>query len=495
MPEEKVSQQESTTTASEKPLLEQIMAETRIKPEEEGYDETSQGLKVLLKAILDKDKPQEEIVDKKVVDELIAKLDKKISDQMDSILHNSDFQTLESAWRGLGFVVSKTDFRQKNELALLNVSQEELLADFQKDAVGDITKSGLYHHVYSTEYGQFGGEPYGAMIANYDFGPGSQDMELLKKVASVAAMSHAPFIAAASPKFFFNSDTFLELPGPKDLEATFKTPVYTKWNAFRDTEDARYVSLTMPRFLLRLPYEEGTVKAFNYEEKVKNSHEAYLWGNTSFAFATRLTDSFARYRWCANIIGPQSGGAVEDLPLHLYENMGQLENKIPTEILVSDRREYELAELGFIALTMRKGSDNAAFFSANSTQKPKEFGISVEGMDAKTNAKLGTQLPYMFIINRLAHYIKVLQREQLGSWKERADLEDHLNKWISQYVVDQDGVSASIRSKKPLRRAKIEVEDVEGEPGWYRVKMWVRPHFKYMGADFVLSLVGKLDKK
>jgi type VI secretion system protein ImpC len=256
------------------------------------------------------------------------------------------------------------------------------------------------------------------------------------------------------------------------------------------------VGLTMPRFLLRLPYDprNNPVKAFEYQETVSGSHEHYLWGNTAFAFATRLTDSFAKYRWCPNIIGPQSGGAVEDLPLHQFETFGEIETKIPTEVLISDRREYELAEEGFIALTMRKGSDNAAFFSANSVQKSKFFGISKEGKEAELNYKLGTQLPYMFIINRLAHYIKVLQREQIGSWKERTDLERELNNWLRQYIADQENPPASVRSRRPLRQAQITVEDVEGDPGWYRVELKVRPHFKYMGANFTLSLVGKLDQ-
>ena len=280
------------------------------------------------------------------------------------------------------------------------------------------------------------------------------------------------------------------------LPLYLKGPQYTKWRSFRESEDARSVGLTMPRFLLRQPYSEqdNPVKSFNYNETVNEDHNRYLWGNTSFAFATRLTESFGNFRWCPNIIGPQSGGALEDLPMHQYEAMGQIETKIPTEVLVSDRREFELADAGFIPLTYRKGSDNAAFFSANSTQKPKFFGTSKEGKAAETNYKLGTQLPYMFIVNRLAHYIKVLQRENIGSWKERNDLEEGLNVWIRQYVANQDGASADIRSRRPLREASIEVNEVEGEPGFYKVGLNVRPHFKYMGADFTLSLVGKLDK-
>jgi len=236
------------------------------------------------------------------------------------------------------------------------------------------------------------------------------------------------------------------------------------------------------------------LKSFNYSEDVKGKHGSYLWGNAAFAMATRLHDSFAKYRWTPNIIGPQSGGAVKDLPLHQYESMGQIETKVPTELTITERREFELAEEGFIALSMRKGSDNACFFSANSCQKPKKFGQSKEGKEAELNYRLGTQLPYLFVVNRLAHYIKGLQREQIGSWKERGDLERELQSWLSQYVADTDTPSASIRNTHPLRQAQITVEDVPGEAGWYKVDMKVRPHFKYMGASFTLSLVGKLDK-
>lgn len=479
-------------TTEEVSLLDQIMAETRMAPQDEGYEVAKQGVQAFINELLTAHSKDDK-VNKEIVDNMIAELDSKLSTQLDEILHNDSFQQIESAWRGLKLLVDRTDFRQNIRIEMLNVRKHELLEDFE-DAP-EIVKSGLYKHVYTDEYGQFGGKPFGAMISNYYFGPGPQDIKLLQNVAAVGAMAHAPFMAAAGPEMF-GCQSFEELPHLKDLESIFEGPQYAKWQSFRESEDSRYVGLTMPRFLLRLPYGENTnpVKAFNYEERVTDSSEKYLWGNCAYAFASRLSDSFAKYRWCPNIIGPQSGGAVEDLPLYQYESMGQIETKVPTEVLISDRREYELAEQGFIALTMRKGSDNAAFFSANSVQKPKFFGNTKEGKEAELNYKLGTQLPYMFIINRLAHYIKVLQRENIGSWKDRAELEAELNKWIKQYVSDQENPSADVRSRRPLRQAQITVEDVEGEPGWYRVGMAVRPHFKYMGADFTLSLKGKLDK-
>lgn len=481
------------TMVEEGSLLEEIVQATKLKPTDEAYSLAKKGVEALIAELLE---PGREVpkVSKAVVDQMIAEIDKKLSLQLDAILHHPDFQKLESAWKSLKFLVERTDFRENIKIELLNVSKEDLLEDFEDSP--EVVKSGLYKIVYTAEYGQFGGQPYAAMIGNYEFGPGAQDVKLLQYIGSVAAMAHAPFIAAAGPQFF-GLENFQGLPNLKDLKSIFEGPQYTKWQAFRESEDARYVGLTLPRFLLRLPYGPDTqpLKAFNYQEDVSGNHEHYLWGNTAFAFATRLTESFANYRWCANIIGPMGGGAVEDLPLHQYEAMGAVQTKIPTEVLISERREFELAEEGFIALTMRKGSDNAAFFSANSCQKPKFFGISKEGKEAELNYKLGLQLPYMFIINRLAHYLKVIQRENIGTWKERVDLERELNNWIRQYVADMDNPLPSVRSRRPLRQAQVTVEEVEGEPGWYRVGLKVRPHFKYMGAFFTLSLVGKLDKE
>lgn len=472
-------------------LLDEIMAQTKMMPNEDGYDVAKKGVAAFIENLLGLEQSQDS-VNKQLVDQMLVELDKKISHQMDEIVHHSVFQEMESAWRGLKLLVDRTDFKENNKIELLHATKEELLDDF--DFAPELSQSGFYKHVYSSGYGQFGGEPTGAIIGNYAFTPSTPDMRLLQYMASVGSMSHAPFISSVAPEFF-GIDSFEELPNIKDLKATFESPKYTKWHALRESEDARYLGLTAPRFLLRTPYDpvENPVKTFQYTENVSASHDDYLWGNTAFAFATRLTDSFAKYRWCPNIIGPQSGGAIEDLPTHVFESMGALQSKIPTEVLITDRKEFELAEEGFIALTMRKGSDNASFFSANSVQKPKVFPNTKEGKEQEMNYKLGTQLPYMMIINRLAHYVKVLQREQIGAWKERQDLERELNGWVKQYVADQENPPADVRSRRPLRAAKIEVLDVAGDPGWYQVGISVRPHFKYMGANFELSLVGRLD--
>ncbi len=481
------------TGTTETSLLDDILSETKLQKTDEGYDVAKRGIEVLVGELLKPEHAQDR-VDKSLADAMIAELDAQISKQLDEILHQKAFQQLESAWRGLKFVIDRTDFRENVRVELVNCSKEDLLTDFE-DAP-EITKSGLYKIAYTAEYGQFGGKPYGAIFSNYEVGPGPQDITLLQKAAAVAAMSHAPFFAAAGPQFFGGKDV-LGLPNLKDLESLFEGPQYAKWRAFRESEDARYVGLLLPRFLLRLPYGPTTtpVKAFNYQESVADEHEKYLWGNCTYSFATRIGDSFAKYRWCPNIIGPQAGGTVDNLPLHLYQAMGAEQIKIPTEVLISERREFELSEQGFIALTYRKDSDNAAFFSANSVQKPKSFGQSPEGKDAELNYKLGTQLPYLFVACRIAHYLKVIQREQIGSNKERGDLERELNDWIKQYVADMESPTAAVRGKRPLRSASIKVTEVPGDAGWYRSEIKVRPHFKYMGAFFTLSLVGKLDKE
>ncbi len=483
----------AATTLAEGSLLDQILAEAKVTPADpDTYAIARAGVSAFITDILTSSDKQRKI-DKAAVDVMIAEIDARLSAQINEVLHNPAFQKLESAWRGLKYLVDKVDFRENVRVEVLNCSKQDLIDDFEDSP--EIPKSGLYRTVYSAEYGTFGGKPVGLIVSNYDFGPGPQDMQLLSNCAAVATMSHAPFMANTAPQMF-GEESFDALPKLKDLKSLFEGPQYARWHAFRESEDARYVGLCMPRFLLRLPYGQDTipVKSFNFQEEAIGNHDAYLWGPASIAFATRVADSFAKYRWCPNIIGPQSGGAVEDLPLHQYKAMGEIQTKIPTEIQLTERREYELSEEGFIGLVYRKDSNNAAFFSANSAQKAKIFADTTEGKADELNYRLGTQLPYMFIITRLAHYMKVMQREQIGSWKERGDLERELNLWIGQYVADMENPAPAVRSRKPLRAAKIIVEDVPGQPGWYRCALKLRPHFKYMGASFTLSLVGKLDK-
>ncbi|ALA24104.1 type VI secretion protein [Piscirickettsia salmonis] len=474
-------------------LIEDIIGHTNIAPDTDEYVVVKQGITALVGELQSKEEDLKNIkIDRMMVDLMIAKIDEILSAQVDEILHNEKFQNLESSWRGLKYVVDQTDFRENTKIEIVNISKDDLIEDFEDSP--EVVKSGLYKIMYTSEYGQFGGEPYASVLANYSFNQSTRDIQLLENVASIAAMSHAPFIASAAESMF-GLESYEKLPNLKDLHAIFEGPMYTKWRSFREREDSRYIGLTLPRFMLRIPYdpEENPCKSFRYTEEI-TQHTDYLWGNSSFAFATRLTDSFAQFRWCPNITGPTSGGAVSGLPIHLFDSMGEIETKIPTEVLVSDRREFELSEEGFIPLSFKKGTDKAVFFSASSIQKPKFFGTDEDARMAEMNYRLGTQLPYMFIICRIAHYLKVIQRENIGSWRERADLEKELNKWINQFVVDQDNVSASIRSRKPLRKANVKVSEVPGNAGWYSISMNIRPHFKYMGSDITLSLVGRLEQ-
>ena len=472
-------------------LLDSILTETRLKPSDEGFDVAKRGVEAFIGELLSSSTTEK--VDQSLVDLMIGEIDQKLSNKLMPFFTTKKFKRLNQHGVDLKYLVDHTDFRENILIELISAKKDEVLDDFE-DAP-EVVKSGLYKQIYTREYGQFGGKPVAAVVCDYQLTSSSPDIKLMEYMANVGAMSHAPFITSASSQFF-GLDSYEELPNMKDLKSVFEGPQYTKWRGLREHEDSRYLGLCTSRFMLRNPYsvEDNPIKAFDYDESVAYDHNNFLWGNSAYAMASKISESFAKYRWCPNIIGPQSGGAVFDLPVYNFESMGQIETKIPTEILVSDRREFELAEEGFIALTMRKGSDNAAFFSANSIQKPKVYPNTPEGKNAEMNYKLGTQLPYMFIINRLAHYIKVLQREQIGSWKERTDLEIELNKWIRQYVSDQENLPAEVRGRRPLRAAKVEVSDVEGDPGWYKVSMSVRPHFKYMGASFDLSLVGKLDQ-
>lgn len=492
--------QEATLSADradsgETSLLDSILSETKLNPKDgEAYELVRSGTRKLLDELIRSESAAPRI-DKELIHEMIADIDRRLSAQVNELLHAEPVKKLESAWRGLKYLIDQVDFRENVRVDLVNASKDDLRLDFE-DAP-DITKSGLYNTVYRQSFGTLGGKPYGVICSTYEFGPGTEDVQLLGKCAAIGAMSHAPFLTNTSARMF-GIDSFTELPKMKDLQAVFEGPQYARWNSFRETEDARYVGMCMPRFMLRAPYgrreSELSVKAFDFSEDVIDQHDRYLWGSASIAMTARIADSFAKYRWCPNIIGPQGGGSVYALPLHQYELGGELQTKVPSEVSLDDRREFELAEQGFIGLVFRKESDNASFFSANSIQKPKVFAKTAEGLAAQTNYMLGTRLPYMFVITRLAHYLKVLQREQIGSWKSRSDLDRELNQWIRQYVSDMPDPTAETRSRKPLRKAKITVEEVPGQVGWFRCGLAIEPHLKFEGAEFTLSLVGKLDK-
>jgi type VI secretion system protein ImpC len=447
----------------------------------------SQALTTLIHMAI---KPGEvERVDKALVDSAIAELDRRISDQVNAILHQEEFQKLEAAWRGLKFLVDRTEFRRNIKLEILNVSKEDLAADFED--VPEPIQSGLFKHVYVQEYDQPGGQPIGAIIGNYEFENRPPDIGLLRNLSKIAAACHAPFIGGVGEKFF--GKKIEEIPRLPDMAPIFDTAEYTSWRSFRDSEDSRYVGLTFPRFLLRLPYGQDTVpvKSFHFEEEAGGeSHRNYLWGNATYAFASTLTRSFSDHGWCVNIRGPQSGGLIEDLPLHHYEAAGETATKIPTEILISDRREFELSELGFIPLSFYKNNDFACFFSANSTQKPKKYLTD----DATANSRLSARLPYLFLVSRLAHYLKVIQRENIGAAKEKDDLQRELEVWINTLVTEMKEPGVEAKAKYPLSAAQIKVTDIADNPGFYNVEMLVRPHFQIEGVDVALSLVSRLPK-
>ncbi|MCL1916654.1 MAG: type VI secretion system contractile sheath large subunit [Desulfovibrionaceae bacterium] len=429
-----------------------------------------------------------------LTDYLISLIDGKISEQVNAILHHPDFLALESTWRGLKFLADRLDFSQNIQLEYINVSKDDLLRDFQDSP--EVVTSGLYRHIYTAEFGQFGGVPVAAVIADYTFTPHPQDMQLLQYAASVASMAHAPFFAAAG-KEFFGLEEWRGLPDITDLPGIFDAPRYARWNSFRENPNARYVGLTLPGFLLRLPYgEDGEPFRSSFDFTEETVHEdAFCWGNTAFVLAAKLGESFAKYRWCVNIIGPEGGGLVENLPCCRHEAMWGIQDKIPTRAVITERRESELAELGFIPLAIGRMPHEAVYFSANSALKPKTFPRTEEGASAEISFRLSTQFPYMMLMNRLAHYIKVLQRENIGAWREKNELARELNKWINQYVTAMDTPDALTRSRRPLRLAQVDVREIENEASWYAVALRAQPHFKYMGVNFTLSLEGRLERQ
>lgn len=431
-----------------------------------------------------------EKLDKNLLDHHIAELDRQISRQLDAVMHHDKFQKVESAWRGLKSLVDKTDFRQNVKIEVLDVSKDDLRQDFE-DAP-EIIQSGLYLQTYVAEYDTPGGEPIGAVISAYEFDASAQDIALLRNLSKVAASAHMPFIGSVGPQFFLK-DSMEEVAAIKDIGNYFDRAEYIKWKSFRDTDDSRYIGLTMPRVLGRLPYGPDTVpvRSFNYIEEVKGpDHDKYLWTNASFAFAANMVQSFISNGWCVQIRGPQAGGAVQDLPIHLYDLGTGNQVKIPSEVMIPETREFEFANLGFIPLSYYKNRDYACFFSANSTQKPALYDTA----DATANSRINARLPYIFLLSRIAHYLKLIQRENIGTTKDRRLLELELNTWVRTLVTEMTDPGDELQSSHPLRDAKVLVEDIEDNPGFFRVKLFAIPHFQVEGMDVNLSLVSQMPK-
>ncbi|WP_338846784.1 type VI secretion system contractile sheath large subunit [Massilia sp. W12] len=426
------------------------------------------------------------------IEGLIAQLDKKLTDQINQIIHSDKFQALESAWRGLHYLVNNTETDETLKIRVMNISKNDLAKTLKKYKGTAWDQSPMFKKMYEEEYGQFGGEPFGCIVADYYFDNSAPDVELLTGMAKISAASHAPFISAASPAVML-MESWNELANPRDLTKIFQTPEHAAWRSFRESEDSRYVGLAMPRFLARQPYgaKSNPVEEFNFEENTDEpGSKSYTWANSAYAMAVNINRSFKEYGWCSRIRGIESGGAVEGLPVHTFPtDDGGVAMQCPTEIAISDRREAELAGNGFMPLVHKKNTDFAAFIGAQSLHQPAQY----DDPDATANANLAARLPYLFATCRFAHFLKCIVRDKVGSFKERDDMERWLNKWITQYVDgDPANSSEATKARKPLAAAEVVVEEVEGNPGYYSSKFFLRPHYQLEGLTVSLRLVSKL---
>jgi type VI secretion system protein ImpC len=485
MAEQQQSAAATTQTVEQESLLDQIVEQGRMTTtKERGKD----LVKEFVTQVLDKNM-QISADAEAMINQRIADIDRMLSAQLNEILHHAEFQKLEGSWRGLRYLMDQTETGVQCKIKVLNVNKRDLLRDLKK--APEFDQSALFKQVYEEEFGQFGGAPFGALVGNYEFGRGPEDMELLEKVAQVASAAHAPFLSAADPSFL-NLESFSSLNVPRDVAKIFDSTEYAKWKSFRQSEDSRYVGLCLPRMLIRLPYgKDGTtVEQFNYEENVDGTdYKKYCWANAAFAMGARITTAFNLYGWCAAIRGVEGGGLVEGLPVHNFKtDAGEVAMKCPTEVPIPDRREKELADQGFIPLVHCKDTDYAAFFSVQSAQKPKVYDKDA----ANANARLSAQLPYIMACSRFAHYLKAMMRDKIGSFMSRTDCERWLNQWITNYVTPDDTAAPSIKAQRPLRDAKIEVQEIPGKPGAYRAVAFLRPHFQLDELSMSLRLVAEL---
>ena len=471
-------------------LLDQVIAATR--PQDDTEKERA---KDFFQQFLQQVVKPGQVISKEVEDTIlywISEIDHKLSEQLDEVLHNPEVQRLESTWRGLHYLVHQTETGEGLKIRVLNVSKKDLAKDLERAAEFD--QSALFKKLYEEEYGQLGGKPYGMLVGDYEFGRNADDIGLLKRLSNVAAAAHAPLVTAASPKMM-NMDRWDELGRPRDLAKIFDSVEFAAWKSFRESEDSRYVALTLPRVLARLPYGKNFKKVdeFNYEENVDGSdHDKYSWMNASWAYAARITDSFAKYGWMIRSRGVEGGGKVEGLPVHTFPtDDGDVAMKCPTEIAISDRREFELSNLGFLPLLHSKDNDYAVFMGAQSAQKPKTYFDPA----ANSNAELSTKFNLLMCTSRFAHYLKVMARDKIGSFMERGECEQWLNDWITNYCVDPNGASDDTKARRPLAEARVEVREVAGKPGWYEAVAYLRPHFQLETLTTSLRLVAEVPKK
>ncbi len=481
-------QQAAQEVTQEVGLLDQIVEKTKLGKDDQGKQRGKDLIREFMSQVMEGAMTVSHDTEA-MINARIAQIDSLLSLQLNEILHHADFQKLEGSWRGLKYLMDKSETSDKLKIRVLNASKKDLLRDLRR--APEFDQSALFKKVYEEEYGVFGGDPFAALIGDYEFGKHPEDMELLEKISNVAAAAHAPFLSAASPDLV-SLESFADLGQPRDMGKVFDTTEYVKWKSFRQSEDSRYVGLALPHILMRLPYGQDTapVEAFNYEEGVDGTdHSKYLWGNAAYALGTRLTNAFAQFGWCAAIRGVEGGGLVEGLPSHTFKtDEGDAALKCPTEIAITDRREKELADQGLIPLVHCKGTDYAAFFSVQSAQKPKLYDKDA----ANASARLSAQLPYIMAVSRFAHYLKSMMRDKIGSFMSRSQCEAFLNQWIQNYVVSDDDASAAVKSKYPLREARIDVSEVPGKPGAYRSVAFLRPHFQLDELSVALRLVADL---
>jgi type VI secretion system protein ImpC len=469
-------------------LLERILDEGRLARDESQTERAKDMIGEFVQQVM----KGSMVVSKNIetsINSRIAAIDQLISAQLNEIMHAEEFQKLEASWRGLQHLVFESETGTMLKIRVLNTPKKDLLRDMER--APEFDQSALFKKVYEEEFGTFGGSPIGALIGDYEFSNHPQDISLLEKISQVAAAAHAPFISAASPQLF-GWDSFSDLQEVRDLAKIFDRTEYAKYRSFRESEDSRYVGLTLPHTLMRLPYGHETVptETFNFEEDVDGTdHKKYLWGNAAYSFGTRMTESFAMYHWCVSIRGVEGGGLVQGLPTHTFRtDEGEVALKCPTEIAITDRREKEFSDLGFIPLVHCKGTDYAAFFGAQSSNKPVKYDSDA----ANANARLSTQLQYMMAVSRFAHYLKAMMRDKIGSFMSRTDCERFLNQWITNYVTADDNASPATKAQYPLREASVEVSEVPGKPGVYRAIAFLKPHFQLDELSVSLRLVAEL---
>ena len=486
--QEKEAAVQTAEATEEVSLLDQILTEGKLGRDEFQKERAKDMIAEFVGQVMSGELTMSKNMDL-AINSRIAEIDRLLTAQMNEIMHHEDFQKLEGSWRGLNQLVMNSETSPMLKIRVMNVNKKDLLKDLEKALEFD--QSALFKKVYEEEYGTFGGAPYGALIGDYEFGNHPQDLALLEKVSQVASAAHAPFLSAAAPDLF-GWDTFSDMTEVRDISKIFDRTEYAKWRSFRESEDSRYVGLTLPHTLGREPYGAATrpTESFRFEEDVDGKdHKKYLWTNAAYSLGTRLTEAFAMYGWCVAIRGVEGGGMVDSLPTHTFAtDEGEVAMKCPTEVAITDRREKEFADNGFIPLVHCKGTDYAAFFGTQSCNKAKKYDTDA----ANANARLSTQLQYMFAVSRFAHYLKSMMRDKVGSFMSRKNAEDFLNRWINNYVTIDDNASAAAKARTPLREARVDVAEIPGKPGCYRAVAFLRPHFQLDELSVSLRLVADL---